>query len=142
MILWMSSSVKCAITPSQHSNSDSSEPSVSFIVSTEGGVNIEEVAEKTPEKITTVSIDPDAGVTDDDVENLSSALNLDGDLKAQGSDLFRSLYTAFVESDMSLLEINPLVITGENNIICLDAKVNFDSNALFRHPELLKMYEK
>ena len=64
---------------------------VSFIVSTEGGVNIEEVAEETPEKITTISIDPDSGVTDDDVENLSSALNLDGDLKAKGSDLFRSL---------------------------------------------------
>ena len=114
---------------------------VSFIVSTEGGVNIEEVAEETPEKITTVSIDPDAGVTDDDVENLSSALNSDGDLKAQGSDLFRSLYTAFVESDMSLLEINPLVITGENNIICLDAKVNFDSNALFRHPEYQELID-
>lgn len=114
---------------------------VSFIVSTEGGVNIEEVAEETPEKITTVSIDPDAGVTDGDVENLSSALNLDGDLKAQGSDLFRSLYTAFVESDMSLLEINPLVITGENNIICLDAKVNFDSNALFRHPEYQELID-
>jgi len=114
---------------------------VSFIVSTEGGVNIEEVAEETPEKITTVSIDPDAGVTDGDVENLSSALNLDGDLKAQGSVLFRSLYTAFVESDMSLLEINPLVITGENNIICLDAKVNFDSNALFRHPEYQELID-
>ena len=108
---------------------------VSFIVSTEGGVNIEEVAEETPEKITTVSIDPLDGVTSDDVENLSLALNLDGDLKAQASSLFKNLYKAFVETDMSLLEINPLVITKENNIICLDAKVNFDSNALFRHPE-------
>jgi len=114
---------------------------VSFIVSTEGGVNIEEVAEETPEKITTVSIDPNTGVTDDDIDNLSSALNLDGDLKSQGSDLFRSLYAAFVESDMSLLEINPLVITAENNIICLDAKVNFDSNALFRHPEYQELID-
>ena len=114
---------------------------VSFIVSTEGGVNIEEVAEETPEKITTVSIDPNAGVTDDDIDNLSSALNLEGDLKPQGSDLFRSLYAAFVESDMSLLEINPLVITAENNIICLDAKVNFDSNALFRHPEYQELID-
>ena len=114
---------------------------VSFIVSTEGGVNIEEVAEETPEKITTVSIDPNAGVTDADIDNLSSALNLDGDLKSQGSDLFRSLYAAFVESDMSLLEINPLVITAENNIICLDAKVNFDSNALFRHPEYQELID-
>ena len=102
---------------------------VSFIVSTEGGVNIEEVAEETPEKITTVSIDPLDGVTSQDIDNLSLALNLDGDLKSQASSLFKNLYSAFVETDMSLLEINPLVITKENNIICLDAKVNFDSNA-------------
>ena len=108
---------------------------VSFIVSTEGGVNIEEVAEETPEKITTVSIDPLDGVTPQDIDTLSLALNLDGDLKSQASSLFKNLYSAFVETDMSLLEINPLVITKENNIICLDAKVNFDSNALFRHPE-------
>ena len=108
---------------------------VSFIVSTEGGVNIEEVAEETPEKITTVSIDPLDGVTSQDIDTLSLALNLDGDLKSQASSLFKNLYSAFVETDMSLLEINPLVITKENNIICLDAKVNFDSNALFRHPE-------
>ena len=108
---------------------------VSFIVSTEGGVNIEEVAEETPEKITTVSIDPLDGVTSQDIDTLSLALNIDGDLKSQASSLFKNLYKAFVETDMSLLEINPLVITKENNIICLDAKVNFDSNALFRHPE-------
>jgi succinyl-CoA synthetase beta subunit len=108
---------------------------VSFIVSTEGGVNIEEVAEETPEKITTVSIDPLDGVTSQDIDTLSLALNIDGDLKSQASSLFKNLYKAFVETDMSLLEINPLVITKENNIVCLDAKVNFDSNALFRHPE-------
>ena len=108
---------------------------VSFIVSTEGGVNIEEVAEETPEKITTVSIDPLDGVTSQDIDTLSLALNIDSDLKSQASSLFKNLYKAFVETDMSLLEINPLVITKENNIVCLDAKVNFDSNALFRHPE-------
>ena len=108
---------------------------VSFIVSTEGGVNIEEVAEETPEKITTVSIDPSDGVTSQDIDNLSLALNLDNDLKSQASSLFKNLYSTFVETDMSLLEINPLVLTKENNIICLDAKVNFDDNALFRHPE-------
>lgn len=108
---------------------------VSFIVSTEGGVNIEEVAEETPEKITTVSIDPLDGVTSQDIDTLSLALNIDDDLKSQASSLFKNLYKAFVETDMSLLEINPLVITKENNIVCLDAKVNFDSNALFRHPE-------
>jgi len=108
---------------------------VSFIVSTEGGVNIEEVAEETPEKITTVSIDPSDGVTSQDIDNLSLALNLDNDLESQALSLFKNLYSTFVETDMSLLEINPLVLTKENNIICLDAKVNFDDNALFRHPE-------
>ena len=108
---------------------------VSFIVSTEGGVNIEEVAEETPEKITTVSIDPDVGVSEANVNTLSSALNLADDLNDQAKNLFQNLYLAFVESDMSLLEINPLVRTKENHLICLDAKVNFDDNALFRHPE-------
>jgi len=108
---------------------------VSFIVSTEGGVNIEEVAEETPEKITTVSIDSDVGVSEANVNTLSSALNLADDLKDQAKNLFQNLYLAFVESDMSLLEINPLVRTKENRLICLDAKVNFDDNALFRHPE-------
>ena len=108
---------------------------VSFIVSTEGGVNIEEVAEETPEKITTVSIDPDVGVSEANVNTLSSALNLANDLKDQAKNLFQNLYLAFVESDMSLLEINPLVRTKENHLICLDAKVNFDDNALFRHLE-------
>ena len=108
---------------------------VSFIVSTEGGVNIEEVAEETPEKITTVSIDSDVGVSEANVNTLSSALNLADDLKDQAKNLFKNLYLAFVESDMSLLEINPLVRTKENHLICLDAKVNFDDNALFRHLE-------
>tara|TARA_B100000700_G_scaffold71496_1_gene79560 strand:- start:5305 stop:6465 length:1161 start_codon:yes stop_codon:yes gene_type:complete len=108
---------------------------VSFIVSTEGGVNIEEVAEETPEKITTVSIDPIDGVTEQNIDTLVKALDFNGDLKSQASSLFKNLYSAFLEADMSLLEINPLVLTEENNIICLDAKVNFDDNALFRHPE-------
>ena len=108
---------------------------VSFIVSTEGGVNIEEVAEETPEKITTVSIDPTDGVTEQNIDTLVKALDFNGDLKSQASSLFKNLYSAFLEADMSLLEINPLVLTEENNIICLDAKVNFDDNALFRHPE-------
>ena len=108
---------------------------VSFIVSTEGGVNIEEVAEETPEKITTVSIDPDVGVSEANINTLSSALNLADDLKDQAKNLFQNLYLAFVESDMSLLEINPLVRSRENHLICLDAKVNFDDNALFRHLE-------
>ena len=108
---------------------------VSFIVSTEGGVNIEEVAEETPNKITTVAIDPDDGVTEEDINTLCTSLCLSDNLKEQGSDVFRNLYEAFTKSDMSLLEINPLVLTKENQILCLDAKVNFDDNALFRHTE-------
>ena len=114
---------------------------VSFIVSTEGGVNIEEVAEKTPDKITTVPIDPETGVTDADVNTLSQALKLNENLKDQAFNLFKNLYKAFTETDMSLLEINPLVYTDENNIVCLDAKVNFDDNALFRHPDLKELID-
>ncbi|MEC7735093.1 MAG: ADP-forming succinate--CoA ligase subunit beta [Pseudomonadota bacterium] len=114
---------------------------VSFIVSTEGGVNIEEVAEKTPDKITTVPIDPGTGVTDEDVNTLSQALKLNENLYDQAFDLFKNLYNAFTETDMSLLEINPLVYTDDNNIICLDAKVNFDDNALFRHPDLKELID-
>ena len=114
---------------------------VSFIVSTEGGVNIEEVAEKTPDKITTVPIDPETGVTDADVNTLSQALKLNENLKDQAFNLFKNLYKAFTETDMSLLEINPLVYTDDNNIVCLDAKVNFDDNALFRHPDLKELID-
>ena len=114
---------------------------VSFIVSTEGGVNIEEVAEKTPDKITTVPIDPGTGVTDEDVNTLSQALKLNENLYDQAFDLFKNLYNAFTQTDMSLLEINPLVYTDDNNIICLDAKVNFDDNALFRHPDLKELID-
>ena len=114
---------------------------VSFIVSTEGGVNIEEVAEKTPDKITTVPIDPETGVTDADVNTLSQALKLNDNLKDQAFNLFKNLYKAFTETDMSLLEINPLVYTDNNNIVCLDAKVNFDDNALFRHPDLKELID-
>ena len=114
---------------------------VSFIVSTEGGVNIEEVAEETPDKITTVAIDPDDGVTEEDIDTLCTSLCLLDNLKEQGSNLFRNLYEAFTKSDMSLLEINPLVLTKEDQILCLDAKVNFDDNALFRHTEFQNLID-
>ena len=114
---------------------------VSFIVSTEGGVNIEEVAEETPDKITTVAIDPDDGVTEEDINTLCTSLCLSDNLKEQGSNLFRNLYEAFTKSDMSLLEINPLVLTKENQLLCLDAKVNFDDNALFRHTEFQNLID-
>ena len=118
---------------------------ISFIASTEGGVDIEEVAEKTPEKIITVNIEPSAGVTNKETNLICKSLGLEGDLANQTEDLCNNLYSAFLESDMSLLEINPLVITSDRKIICLDAKVNFDDNALFRHPnfrELLDPHEE
>ncbi|MBV44917.1 MAG: ADP-forming succinate--CoA ligase subunit beta [Rhodobiaceae bacterium] len=118
---------------------------ISFIASTEGGVDIEEVAEKTPEKIVAVNIEPSEGVTNKETNLICKSLGLEGDLANQVEDLCNNLYSAFLENDMSLLEINPLVITSDRKIICLDAKVNFDDNALFRHPnfrELLDPHEE
>ncbi len=109
---------------------------VNFIASTEGGMDIEEVAENSPEKILTVDINPSVGIDEKDVISISKALGLDDDLLSKSGSLLKNLYNAFVETDMSLLEINPLVLTGDKELICLDAKVNFDDNALFRHPEI------
>ncbi|HWA01272.1 MAG TPA: ADP-forming succinate--CoA ligase subunit beta [Caulobacterales bacterium] len=114
---------------------DRSAGRVAFVASEAGGMNIEEVAHDTPEKITTVAIDPATGPSQADVEKVAGALGLRGDLVAQCADLLNKLYAAFVKSDMSLLEINPLIVTGANRLMCLDAKVSFDSNASFRHPE-------
>jgi succinyl-CoA synthetase beta subunit len=112
---------------------------VSFVVSTEGGMDIEEVAHATPEKILTVPIDPVAGVCPHHVRRLSQALQLKGDLQKQMSGVVSGLYKAFIERDMSMLEINPLVVTGDGKIICLDAKVGFDDNALYRHSGVVAM---
>ena len=109
---------------------------VNFIASTEGGMDIEEVAENSPEKILTVDINPSVGIDERDVISISKALGLDDDLLSKSGSLLKNLYNAFVETDMSLLEINPLVLTGDKELICLDAKVNFDDNALFRHPDI------
>ena len=108
---------------------------VSFVVSTEGGVNIEDVAHKTPEKIVTFSVDPATGIMSHHGRTVARALNLKGDLAAQAQKLVAQLYTAFVAKDMALLEINPLVVTKQGKLRVLDAKVAFDDNALFRHPE-------
>lgn len=109
---------------------------VSFVVSTEGGMDIEAVAEHTPEKIITVAIDPTAGVTDADVAKINSALALDGAAAEDGKSLFPVLYKAFTEKDMSLLEVNPLIVMTDGRLRVLDAKVSFDNNASFRHYEL------
>ena len=109
---------------------------VNFIASTEGGMDIEEVAAETPEKIITVDINPSSGLDEKDIISISKALGLDESLYTKSADLLKNLYSAFTKTDMSLLEINPLVLTGENDLICLDAKVNFDGNALFRPPDI------
>ncbi len=112
---------------------------VSFIASTEGGMDIEEVAAETPEKILTISVDPAGGISGHHGRQIAFALGLEGDQVKQASALINNLYRAFVETDMSLLEINPLVVTGDGQLICLDAKVNFDSNALYRHDAIVAL---
>ena len=112
---------------------------VSFVVSTEGGMDIETVAHDTPEKITTIGITASKGCTDQDAAALADALALDGSARDQGMALFKTLYTAFTEKDMSLLEINPLIVTASNDVQVLDAKVSFDGNALFRHPDIMEL---
>tara|TARA_X000000950_G_scaffold161941_1_gene197984 strand:- start:10100 stop:11269 length:1170 start_codon:yes stop_codon:yes gene_type:complete len=112
---------------------------VSFIASTEGGMDIEEVAAETPEKILTVGVDPVAGITDANGQEIAAALELTGNQVDQCVALVKNLYKAFVDTDMSLLEINPLVVNGAGDLICLDAKVNFDSNALYRHDDIVEL---
>ncbi len=109
---------------------------VAFVASTEGGVDIETVAAATPERIVSIAIDPTVGVTDKDAEKLATALKLKGPAAAEGKALFKNLYRAFTEKDMSLLEINPLIVMKDGHVRVLDAKVSFDNNALFRHPDI------
>ncbi|CUA92878.1 ADP-forming succinate--CoA ligase subunit beta [Pannonibacter indicus] len=113
-----------------------------FVVSTEGGMDIEAVAEHTPEKIVTLPIDPDTGVTDADAAKLCDALKLEGEARADAMKLFPVLYKAFMEKDMSLLEINPLIVMKNGRVRVLDAKVSFDGNALFRHPEIVALRDE
>ncbi|MHA7775082.1 ADP-forming succinate--CoA ligase subunit beta [Roseibium sp. M-1] len=110
-----------------------------FVVSTEGGMDIEAVAEETPEKIVTLPIDPDTGVTAADAGKLCDALELSGEAREDGMKLFPILHKAFVEKDMSLLEVNPLIVMKNGRLRVLDAKVSFDGNALFRHPDIMEL---
>ena len=109
---------------------------VAFIVSKMGGMDIEKVAEETPDEIATIFIEPSNGVTDINIKTIADSLGLSGSLEEQLDSLIKNLYKFFVEKDASLLEINPLIITNTKKLICLDAKVNFDDNALYRHPEI------
>lgn len=114
----------------------------SFVVSTEGGMDIEAVAEETPELIHSVGISARTGCTNSDAGTLADALKLDGVAREQAIVLFKNLYTAFSEKDMNLLEINPLIVTKSNDVQVLDAKVSFDDNALFRHPDMMELRDE
>ncbi|SCB46027.1 ADP-forming succinate--CoA ligase subunit beta [Rhizobium multihospitium] len=115
---------------------DRSVGQVAFVVSTEGGMDIETVAHDTPEKIITVAIDPSTGVTAANAAALSDALKLEGAAREDAAKLFPILYKAFVEKDMALLEVNPLIVMTSGRLRVLDAKVSFDGNALFRHEDV------
>jgi succinyl-CoA synthetase beta subunit len=112
---------------------------VAFVVSTEGGMDIEKVAHDTPEKIVTFSVDPATGVMPHHGRTAAQALGLKGDLAKQAEKLIAQLYAAFVAKDMAMLEINPLIITKDGNLRCLDAKISFDSNSLYRHPDVVAL---
>jgi succinyl-CoA synthetase beta subunit len=115
---------------------------VAIVVSTEGGMDIEQVAHDTPDKIVSISVDPVANICPHHVRSVSKALGLDADLQKQMSPLLTRLYKAFVDCDMSMLEINPLVVTKDKKLICLDAKVDFDNNALYAHPDIAKLRDE
>ncbi len=112
---------------------------IAFVVSTEGGMDIEEVARSHPEKIVTFSIDPATGIMPHHGRNAARALGLNGDQAKQVEALIAKLYQAFVTKDMSLLEINPLILTKNGQLVCLDAKVSFEDNALYRHPDMVAL---
>lgn len=107
-----------------------------IMVSPSGGMDIETVARETPEKLTRIPINIDVGITDQDCESIANKLNFTGDNRAEAIDQFKKLYKLFIEKDATLMEINPLVETNTGSVVCLDAKINFDDNALFRHKEL------
>ena len=110
-----------------------------IMASTEGGMDIEKVAEQTPEKIIKIWVDPILGLQEDQVKTLADGLGFGEDLINQASDVFKKLYKCYMEKDTTMLEINPLVKTEDNNIVALDSKFNFDGNAMFRHPDVNEM---
>ncbi|CAH1670655.1 succinyl-CoA synthetase subunit beta [Hyphomicrobiales bacterium] len=115
---------------------------IAFVVSTEGGMDIEAVAHDTPEKILTFSVDPATGIMPHHGRTVAKALGLTGDLAKQAEKVLTQIYAAFVAKDMAMLEINPLIVTTQGQIKCLDAKVNFDSNSLYRHPDVVALRDE
>ena len=121
---------------------DRSTSRISFVVSTEGGMDIETVAHDTPEKIVSFSVDPATGIMPHHGRTVADALGLDGDLAKQAGKIVTQLYAAFVAKDMEMLEINPLIVTKQGQLKALDAKVSFDSNALYKHPEIVALRDE
>ena len=115
---------------------DRASSKIAFISSDQGGMDIEEVASKTPEKIITTKIDISDEILDNDCEKIIEIFSLKNDTKNQAISLIKSIYKMFISTDASMVEVNPLILTKEEKIICLDAKVNFDDNALFKHPDI------
>jgi succinyl-CoA synthetase beta subunit len=121
---------------------DRSTSRLAFVVSTEGGMDIEKVAHDTPEKIVTFSVDPATGIMPHHGRKIADALGLSGDLAKQAEKLATQLYSAFTAKDMELLEINPLIVTKDKQIRCLDAKISFDNNATFRHSDIAALRDE
>ena len=118
---------------------DRSSSKIAFISSNQGGMDIEEVASSSPEKIITTKVDIGDEISELDCEKIIKIFNLSEDVKKQAVSLVKSIFKMFVSTDANMVEVNPLILTKEKKIVCLDAKVNFDSNALFRHPELIEL---
>ena len=112
---------------------------IAFITSDQGGMDIEEVAAKSPNKILTTKVELNEEISKEDCEKIIKIFNLEGNSKKEAISLIKSIYKMFIKTDANMVEINPLILTKEKKIVCLDAKVNFDSNALFRHPEILEL---
>ncbi|WP_440697835.1 ADP-forming succinate--CoA ligase subunit beta [Candidatus Pelagibacter sp. HIMB1709] len=118
---------------------DRASSKIAFISSDQGGMDIEEVASSNPEKIITTKVDIAEEISDADCEAVIKIFDLNSDAKEQAISLIKSIYKMFISTDANMVEVNPLILTKEGKIVCLDAKVNFDSNALFRHPEILEL---
>jgi succinyl-CoA synthetase beta subunit len=118
---------------------DRASSKIAFISSDQGGMDIEEVAAKTPEMIITTKVELEEEISNKDCENILKIFNLNDEAKSEAIKLLKSIYKMFISTDANMVEINPLILTKENKIMCLDAKVNFDDNALFRHPEITEL---
>ena len=118
---------------------DRASSKIAFISSNQGGMDIEEVAIESPDKISTNKVELTDEISDEECQKIIKIFNLEGNTKIEAISLIKSIYKMFIKTDANMVEINPLILTKEKKIICLDAKVNFDSNALFRHPEILEL---